>query len=185
VTLGLLLPLLLPEATTASWRYDRAALSAGEYWRWLSAHLVHLDTRHAAINALAAGILVLLFFDAFRGLHWLACVSGAWLAINLGLWWLAPEVDWYVGASGVLHGVIAAGALVWWRARDPRAWILLALLGSKLVYEYLQGTALGFSGDQPVVLAAHRYGSFGGAFGVALYFNSESIRARLRSRPQR
>jgi len=35
-------------------------------------------------------------------------LSGA-LGISSALWWLSPRVSWYVGASGVLHAVMAAG----------------------------------------------------------------------------
>src|SRR5205814_7294251 len=41
----LLLPALTGEAGRALLRYDRAALAAGQWWRLLTAHLVHLDIR--------------------------------------------------------------------------------------------------------------------------------------------
>jgi hypothetical protein len=90
-------------------------------------------------------------------------LTGA-LAISSGLWWLSPHVDWYVGASGVLHSVMAAGAARHLRAGAWDRWLLIAILSGKLAYEQ-------FGGHEPplVVVDAHLYGAIGGfAAGAAL-----------------
>jgi rhomboid family GlyGly-CTERM serine protease len=158
----LLLPLLLPESLQTALRYDRAALAAGEWWRLISAHVVHLGARHALLNAAAAGVLVLLFGEALSSRDWLLTVMFSMIALDAGLWFLSPQIDWYVGASGVLHGVIAAGALALMRLQDWRGGVLLVLLVSKLVFENRTGGDLGFAGGLPVVLNAHLYGAVGG-----------------------
>ena len=33
--------------------------------------------------------------------------------IDLGFVLFEPQLDWYVGLSGVLHGALAAGAVSW------------------------------------------------------------------------
>ena len=48
----LLLPELGGDAGRALLRYDRAALAAGQWWRLLTAHVVHLGLEHAALNSL-------------------------------------------------------------------------------------------------------------------------------------
>lgn len=160
---GLLLPLLLPEAVQTAGRYDRAALASGEWWRLISAHFVHLGLRHAVLNAAAAGILVLLFGEALSAQTWLLVVVVSLVAIDAGLWFFSPNIQWYAGASGVLHGVIAAGGLALARLRDWRGGVLLALLTSKLIFEQYTSGDLGFAGGLPVVLDAHLYGALGGA----------------------
>lgn len=156
--------LLLPSAGGSllrdALRYERAALAAGEYWRLLTAHVVHLDASHAALNTLGLVLIWGLFARDYAPRRWIVIALASILAIDAGLWWLAPQVEWYVGASGVLHGALAAGTLAHLRRRDFDGWILAAFLIGKLAIE--QRVALPFAGDAPVIVAAHLYGAIGG-----------------------
>ena len=86
---------------------------------------------------------------------------GAILAIDAGLWLWDSTLQWYVGSSGVLHGVMAAGTLAHLKRREPDGWLLLAFLAGKLAYEHLVGP-LPFSGTADVVIDAHLFGVIGG-----------------------
>ncbi|HEV7714381.1 MAG TPA: hypothetical protein VGO53_02230, partial [Steroidobacteraceae bacterium] len=48
--LGIAIVLLLPElngdAARAGLRYERMAIAAGEWWRLITAHFVHIDLEH-------------------------------------------------------------------------------------------------------------------------------------------
>ena len=57
----LLLPALAAEPGRVLLRYDRVALAAGQWWRLLSAHVVHLSVRHALVNCLGLVLLWALF----------------------------------------------------------------------------------------------------------------------------
>jgi len=161
-TCGLLLIATLGgEAGRQLLRYDRAGLAAGQWWRLLSAHVVHLDLRHALLNSVALVLMWALFARDYPPKAWLAIVLGAMAAIDAGLWLGDSTVEWYVGSSGVLHGVMAAGALAHVRNRERDGWILAALLAVKLAYEHWVG-ALPLSGSDPVVVDAHLYGVLGG-----------------------
>src|SRR6266513_5738499 len=107
----LLLPALAGEAGRALLRYDRAALAAGQWWRLLTAHVVHLDIRNALLNSLGLAVLWALFARAYSPRQWVAVGLGAMAAIDAGLWLCDSTLLWYVGSSGALHGVMAAGAL--------------------------------------------------------------------------
>ena len=91
-------------------RYDRSAIAAGGWWRLLTAHIVHLDVHHLVLNELGLVLMWSLFAQDYDAVEWCAIVLAGALAISSGLWWLSPRVGWYVGASGVLHSVMAAGA---------------------------------------------------------------------------
>jgi hypothetical protein len=82
---------------------------------------------------------------------------------------LDPSVLWYVGLSGVLHGLVAAGALALVVRRQALGAVLGVCLGAKLVFEQIVGpvpfTAESVGG--PVVVAAHLYGSAGGILAEA------------------
>jgi rhomboid family GlyGly-CTERM serine protease len=158
----LLLPVLGGEGGRELLRYDRAALAAGQYWRLLSAHLVHLDLRHALLNCLGLVLLWALFARNYSAKAWLAIVLASASAIDAGLWLGDSTVQWYVGSSGALHGVMAAGVLAHLRSGERDGWILAAALALKLLYEQWVG-ALPLSGRDPVVVDAHLYGVLGGA----------------------
>lgn len=144
-------------------QYERGALAAGQFWRLITAHLVHLSTWHAVLNLAALALLVGLFPRSYRPIEWLAIAVASAFAIDLGLWFGDPQIEWYVGLSGVLHGVLAAGAVAWWRSESRIFAALLSLIiVAKLAYEQSRG-ALPFSGSIPVVVDAHLYGAIGGA----------------------
>jgi rhomboid family GlyGly-CTERM serine protease len=157
----LLLPAAGGESWRTAWRYDRVALQYGEWWRLVSAHVVHLGNRHLLFNAVGLLLLWCLFARSWRPRQWLLIVLLSMLGIDAGLWLLSPDVQWYVGASGVLHGVWAAGAWSEWRGRRAWYWLPAALLAGKLLGEQWQDRSL-VVGDMPVVLAAHLYGAVSG-----------------------
>lgn len=160
--LGLLLPTLWGEAARLALRYDRAALAGGELWRLFTAHVVHLSLRHALVNILGLALLWALFARDYSARQWLAIVLAAVVAIDAGLWLLDSTVQWYVGSSGVLHGILAAGTLAQLRRAQPEGWVLALLLVGKLLYEHFAGP-LPFSGSGPVLVTAHVFGVLGGA----------------------
>jgi len=150
--------------------YDRAALAQGEWWRALTAHFVHIDAEHTALNALGLVLMWALFARDYAPLRWLAIYLAASLAISAGLWFLDPQVPWYRGASGALHGVMAAGTLAHIRRRDLDAWILAVFIVAKLSWEQYAG-AMPFQDAGTTIVDAHLYGALGG-LGVALLLRS-------------
>jgi rhomboid family GlyGly-CTERM serine protease len=156
-----LLPELDGQAARDALSYQREALANGQWWRALSAHFVHLDLEHAALNTLGLVLMWALFARDYPPLRWLAIYLGSALAVSAGLWFLSREIDWYVGASGALHGVMTAGTLAHLRRGDLDGWILAVFIVLKLVYEQFAG-ALPFAGSPGTVVDAHLYGAVGG-----------------------
>jgi rhomboid family GlyGly-CTERM serine protease len=150
-------------------RYQRDAIADGQVWRLVSGHLVHLGLGHLWPNLAALVVIGALFEGVFSNADWwrLSLVCAA--AIDLGLYVLDPEIRWYVGLSGVLHGFVAAGALTLMLRREAVGFVLAIGLCGKLLYEQVVGpvpfTAESVGG--PVVVAAHLYGAAGGALAEA------------------
>ena len=139
----------------------------------MSAHVVHLDVRHALLNAAGLALVWMLFARDYSPKAWLAIVLAAIAAIDAGLWLGDSTVQWYVGSSGALHGALAAGVLAHLRKGERDGWLLAGLLAAKLLYEQTSG-ALPFSGSDPVVVDAHLYGVAGGA-GVAALMSPRRV----------
>ena len=147
--------------------YERSGLLQLQWWRLLSAHLVHLSWPHALLNCLGIAILWALFAREFSAKRWLWITMLAALSIDAGLWILYPQIDGYLGASGVLHGAWAAGACAAYRRGDAFGALLLLLLVIKLIYENQAGVSI-FEGDLPLVPAAHLLGALGGLIGAVV-----------------
>jgi rhomboid family GlyGly-CTERM serine protease len=167
----------LGDSLSALLRYDRSAIAAGGWWRLLTAHIVHLDVHHLLLNELGLVLMWSLFADDYDAVEWCVIVFAGALAISSGLWWLSPRVSWYVGASGVLHSVMAAGAAKHFAQRSWDRWILGLGLCAKLAWEQSAGHS------QPlVVVDAHLYGALSGfAVGAALSVRIAIIRHGFRA----
>jgi rhomboid family GlyGly-CTERM serine protease len=172
----LLLPELGGDAGRALFRYDRAALAAGQWWRLLTAHVVHLDLEHAALNSLGLVLMWALFARDYRPGQWALILLSAITAIDAGLWLRDSTVTWYVGSSGVLHGVMAAGTLAHLRRRDLDGWLLAAFILVKVAYEQRTGALPFADSGAGVIVDAHLFGALGGlAVAVGLRPRSEPL----------
>jgi rhomboid family GlyGly-CTERM serine protease len=162
-------------AVLGALRYDRGALAAGQWWRLASAHWVHLDLRHALLNILGLVLMWVLFVRDYRARQWFLILLASAAAIDAGLWFRDTDVLWYVGASGVLHGVLAAGILAELRRGELSGILLALVLLAKLGYEQWAG-ALPLAGPAvPVVVNAHLYGVLGG-LAAALWLRPQPLR---------
>lgn len=148
--------------------FDRTALAAGQFWRVLTAHFVHLDVQHAVLNSLGLVLMWALFARDYVPLRWATIYLCSMLAVSAGLWWLNPEVQWYVGASGALHGIMTAGTLAHLKRRDLDGWILAIFIVAKLSWEQFSGS-MPFAGDAPTITDAHLYGAIGGLIPAVVY----------------
>ena len=171
----LLLPEAAGEAGRQLLRYDRDGLAAGQWWRLLTAHFVHLDLEHAALNCLGLVLMWALFASDFKPRQWLGIVLGAIAAIDAGLWLRDSTVTWYVGSSGVLHGIMTAGTLAHLRRRDLDGWLLAVFIVGKLTYEQSAGALPFVQAHAGVVVDAHLYGAIGGLV-VAAFLRSRAER---------
>jgi len=162
-------------------RYDRTGLAEGEWWRLLTGHLVHLGWGHLWPNLAALALIAALLERTFRPRDWIVVGLASAVAIDAGLYALDPDVDWYVGLSGVLHGYLAGGSLLAMWNGDRIGALLAIGVAIKLVFEQKVGpvpfTASAVGG--PVVVAAHLYGAAGGFAATAFSIGLRKALSRL------
>lgn len=174
--------------------WERDALGRGEFWRSLTGQFVHLGPGHVVLNLAGLAACAALFRAEFRLAGWLGAFAASLAGVAVGLQWFSPAVDWYVGLSGALHGLFAAGAWAWVARGRGAGWALLGFLAAKLAVE----ARLGPSGASewltggPVLAIAHVWGALGGtAWGLAglaagrVYNAGSGGRQSWRSRPWR
>ncbi len=153
------------EPARVALRYDRAGIAAGEWWRLISGHFVHLGPSHTALNLAGLVLVAALFPREFRARQWSVLLVAALATISAGLLLLRPGLAWYVGLSGVLHGLFFAGALRWVSRREWEGYVLGGFLMGKLAWEQYAGAlplSVSTSGG-PVIVDAHLYGAVAGA----------------------
>lgn len=158
---GVLLLALGGEVVQQALRWSRGGIAAGEQWRWVTGHLVHLDIAHAALNAAGLALVWALFARVWSPRRWLLIAVLGIAGIDLGLWWLS-DIEWYVGLSGLLNTLAAAGIVREIIDGDRMAWVVGLLGLAKLVSENLSGPMPFLQPDIPVVLDAHLYGALVG-----------------------
>jgi len=154
--LVILLQLIGPEYL----RFQSDWPQSGQAWRLLTGHWVHVGWEHLLLNTVGLGICVSLANPRWSVRRWLALSVGIGLGISILFTLLNPELQWYVGFSGVLFGLyfLAAQALY---ARDR---LVAVLMGGAIVVKVLIEQFTSWDLDSsaligaPVIVDAHLYG---------------------------
>jgi rhomboid family GlyGly-CTERM serine protease len=192
--------MLWPQALT-QFRYDRVALSSGEWWRIATGHMVHLNMPHLLLNLFGLFLLCELLWRDLPWRHGLGLLVSAALGTGALLFWLHPELAWYAGLSGALHGLWSGCALAGLRSMQTGAGLpdraqvpesqpgpgfsyisiaaMIALL-LKLGIEFHHGpssdTMQRIGGA--VITAGHRYGALTGICYVLIWQGMRFIRSK-------
>jgi rhomboid family GlyGly-CTERM serine protease len=151
-------------------RYDRNAIADGELWRLLSGHLVHLNPAHVLLNLAGLWLVWLLAGHRLSVRAWTSVIVITIACMDAAFWFLEPGLNWYVGLSGLLHGLLLAGVVAGLKTAPIDSAVLGLLVLLKLLYEQTAGPLPGSEATAggPVVVDAHLYGALGGALAGAL-----------------
>jgi rhomboid family GlyGly-CTERM serine protease len=177
------------EPVRAALRYDAGAIAGGQWWRVLTGNFVHLGWWHLFLNEVGLLVLVLLCPEPLSWSVWVRRLLFLGFGMGAGLYFFVPGTAWYVGMSGVIHGLFLLGLgrqIV--AGRDLIAAACLAYLVGKIAWEMIVGvpvsdeTALGGK----VLVESHLYGSlsalvYGLIFGA--FWRLETFRRPSRQEP--
>jgi len=160
-------------------RFDRQGIADGEFWRLITGHFVHLGWSHFLLNLLGLLLIWYLVGSHFRVTNWLFVFLVAITGIDVGFWLIEPQLEWYVGLSGLLHALLAAGVVGGYSKARAESLVLALVLLGKLGYEQIAGPLPGSeqSTGGAVVVVAHLYGAIAGVVAAAIL--------AIRSRPRR
>ncbi len=156
-------------------RFDRQLVLQGEWWRILTCNFVHLNDNHLWMDMIGLILVGAVFWKALPQWTWLCVVLLSSLAVGFGVLWFSLDLHWYVGISGVLHGMIAAGAIADIRDGYKSSGFLLLAVVLKLAYEQIIGPVPGSESalNGRVAVDAHLYGMLGGL--CAFFAKAHSI----------
>ena len=152
-------------------KFDRELLDDGHIPLLFSSQLVHLNWPHWVLN-MAGMVMIAVLFGRYGSVcYWLWVLAVSAFSVGIGLWWLNPDLRWYVGLSGALHGLMLAGILQDMRIHRWSAIMLLVLVAGKLVWEQLAGAMPGSESiiKGRVVVDSHLYGAVGGLIAFVLW----------------
>jgi rhomboid family GlyGly-CTERM serine protease len=144
-------------------RYQSDLFSEMELWRLLSGHLLHLGWNHLLMNLLGLILIVLIFVERPLSHWWFDSLNCA-LGVSLGLYLFSSETYWYVGLSGLLHGLLVAAVLES-LPQQSRLYIpLLIGVVAKLIWEQAVGPSSFSEGvaEGAIIVNAHLYGAVSG-----------------------
>ncbi len=129
---------MAPEQWEESGVADAGAILAGQWWRTITALMLHGDGPHLAAN-LATGLLFASFLipRLGSGLAWLAILLSGALGNALNAWGYRGEPHLSIGASTACFGALGILVGVEWvsRWREPRTrsrWQLILPIGAGL-----------------------------------------------------
>lgn len=144
-------------------QFDRDAIAQGEWWRLISSQFIHYGVYHLLMNAAALIIInVALWRDAAVKSYLITlfvCLAGT----GIGLWFFDPDLFFYTGLSGALHGLIVAGLLFTLKQTPAINAVALLAVWGKVIYEHTpwfdpQHALL----PVPVAVDAHLWGAVSG-----------------------
>lgn len=150
--------------------FDRDAIRQGEAWRLATAHVTHLGWPHLFLN-LAGLLLVWYLVGAYlAATGWAIVLAASVIGVDAGLWFFEPQLLGYVGLSGVLHGLLAAGIVAGLRTRKAEVWILGIVVVLKIAWEQFVGPLPGSeeATGGAVIVSSHAWGALAGAVCAAM-----------------
>ncbi len=162
------------DAGRETFKYDRLAILDGEYWRILTGHFVHLGYTHLVLNLAGLVLVWLLVGRYFDTVRWLLILAVILATISAAFWLVDTNLLWYVGLSGVLHGLLVAGTIRGFRELPSESAIIVIILVVKIGWEQVAGPVPGSASvaGGAVVVNAHLYGAVGGGVAAALFWRS-------------
>ena len=146
-------------------RYERDAILHGEVWRILTGNLTHAGLGHWTVNMLGLWLLWFIYAENKQRRYEILFVL---LLTSIGtctwLLLLEPQLKFYVGLSGALHGLFAAGIVLSFKSEPKMQLLLATLLCIKLLYEQFMGPLPGSEKmtHVPVIVNSHLYGAITG-----------------------
>lgn len=129
---------LVPESVLA---FRRVEISHGQWWRLVTGNLMHTNHWHLLMNLAGLWTIGFLFefkLSLFKFLVLFLCLC---TMEGASLYWFYPQLQGYVGLSGILHGLFSYGAVREIFSGIKMGYLLLLGVILKTGYEHFFGAS--------------------------------------------
>ena len=172
---------LLHDRVNPFLEYNREAIAAGQLWRLVSGHLVHMNSWHTLLN-LSGFLLCWFCFPDLLTRRWLwTWLLVSVLLVSAAFWFLDPNLEGYVGLSGILHGLLVMCLLGGFSGHPKLHGLLLLAVFGRLIWEQQPDYNLDYLLDTiggSVYVNAHLYGSLAGVVLGGVWWQQEKQKNR-------
>lgn len=159
--------------------YHHDWFETGQWWRLITAHFMHTNVFHFVVNLVGLILLYFLHSEYSTPKMFTVNILILCLGISLCIYFWSPSIRWYVGLSGVLHGIFAWGVIIDIFFKRKTGYLLLAGLTVKIIDEQFFSDSQFMSNliEAHVASDAHFFGAvIGIVIGIAtITIFSESI----------
>ena len=151
--------------------YDRNQLNHFEWWRLITGHFLHTNTSHLLLNLTGLTLLWALHGHHYKISRYSIQFLVLCLGTSIGLYYFAQHMQWYVGLSGVLHGLFVIGAYFDIRQKLKTGWIMFIIVWVKVIYEQVFGASADVAKliEANVAVDAHLFGTISGCIIIMYY----------------
>jgi rhomboid family GlyGly-CTERM serine protease len=155
--------------------YTRPALVAGDFWRLVSCHWVHLNTDHLLWSAMTFLVLGS-FCEILDRKRYIVTVAISAILIPIAIWIFMPDLEVYGGLSGLDCSLYSLLIVLFiqrdWHSRNW-SWIIiyslmLVLLPAKIIYEMISGLTIFVNNIHTGMVPVPLSHLVGGVAGVAV-----------------
>ncbi|MCJ8320585.1 MAG: rhombosortase [Colwellia sp.] len=160
--------------------YNRELISQGEFWRLFTGHFLHTNGYHLLLNLLAIILLWALHGQFYHYLNYTSLFIVSALTTSYGLYTFSPDLQQYVGLSGVLHGVFVFGAIMDITNKEKTGYLLFIGVWLKIAHEQYNGASNEIAEliGANVAIDAHLWGAVGGLLFSLCYLSYQLFRKK-------
>ena len=140
--------------------YNRESIINGEYWRLISGNFNHTNIYHLLLNLGALAVIGGLHYRYYNSAAYTGLILVLSIGVGVGILWLSPSTQLYVGLSGILHGIIIVGAIIDVTKKYYSGYVLIIGTIIKVINEQLFNSPVAMSQliEAKVLTEAHLYG---------------------------
>lgn len=170
------------EPLSSEWlAYDKQQIVQWQWWRLITGHLLHTNSMHLLMNVTGLILLWALHGHYYPRFQYLIVFVLLCLGTSGAIYLFAPQMQWYVGLSGVLHGLFAIGAYFDIQNKLKTGWLMIIGLWLKVLHEQIYGASENISQmiSANVAIDAHLFGTLSGTLIIIYCFFSNIQRKAI------
>lgn len=164
--------------------FDRMQIEQFQWWRLLTGNLLHTNANHLLLNLTAVALLWALHGQYFTLANYTLMFFVLCISTTLLIYCFAKQLQWYVGLSGVLHGVFLIGAYFDIKQGMKTGWLLLLGVLLKVGHEQIFGASQDIADliNATVAIDAHLFGTISGLIMIVILSTKTWLKKRLKEK---